>query len=240
MRAIDRDDLAQALEAAASAARYAGLLSVDEDKDLQQLGRALREHRLPAIAIPLATTALRLRQGVVVRNLALAQSLARRIAIRYSWINRDDANQVAAIALMQAVARYRPGKAGADQGWLSTNVYRALERWAKKEQRRADTVVAVGDAAIFREEKPMDIEGSIDVTRLAIDVTRLAFQPGMKRAVVRLARRFHRGGAWTKAERAALGRVAGALGVGQKYDEKDSNPAARARSKGSQSGHENG
>lgn len=207
---LDRSELAQALEAASAAARLAGLPSVDEDKDLVLLGRALRHGAMPAMVSELARKALRLRHRVVERNLPLAYSLARRLAVRCDWLKADDARQVAAMALMQAVARYRPARAASDQGWLSTHVFRVLERWSAKERMRAVTVISVGED-IFREA-----------------------DNSLNRVVSARKQLNHNGRDIAVSARKHL-----STGVKNKK-EKDSSRAKRTRSKGSQSGHKNG
>lgn len=192
MRAEDRQQLARALEAATAAVAFAGLPSVDDDKDLVALGLAVRERRLHGFALPLAREAIRLRQEVVARNLPLAWDMARLACRRYAWVRHDDASQVAAEALTQAVARYRPGRAASDSGWLSTWVFRTLERWARREARAAGEAHDP-DELVARCEKsaPVDLERLLDLQRAA------ARRP-VRRAIRRMAQRHFEGGQWTQ------------------------------------------
>ena len=195
MRAEDRQQLARALDAATAAAGFAGLPSVDDDKDLVALGRAVRERRLQGFALPLAREAIRLRQGVIERNLPLAWDMARIACQRYAWVRYDDARQVAAEALTQAVARYRPGKAASDSGWLSTWVFRTLERWARREARAAGEAHDP-DEIVARCEKS-EKSAPVDLERL-LDLQRAATRRPVRRAIRRMAQRHFEGAQWTQ------------------------------------------
>jgi hypothetical protein len=241
MRAEDRQQLTRALGAASAAVSFAALPSVDEDKDLVELGRAMRERRLSGFALPLAREAIRLRQQVVERNLPLAWGLAQAVCRRYAWVRLDDARQVAAEAITRAVARYRPGKAASDSGWLSTWVFRALERWARGETHAV--------SAAQGEVEDIDFTGPEVDIELAIDVRRATERERVRRAVRRLERRHILGGQWTLGLLSDRQRVARAIEIGrrtrgipqggQNQSQKDSYPATRASRKGRQSGRNN-
>lgn len=135
MKPSDRDDLALALELAAAACAAASLPGPDEDKDLVELGRALRAGALAAVAATAAREALALRQGVVARNLGLAYHLAKVVHANEPLHELEDLRQFAAAELCKAVARFRPQRS-TGTGYLSFVVLKATARWARRHRQR--------------------------------------------------------------------------------------------------------
>jgi hypothetical protein len=131
----DRDDLSLALDLASSACAAAGLPTPDEDKDLVELGRAMRGCHLAEDVAAAAGEAFRLRQLVTARNLGLAIRLAQVVSQREPLHDPDDIRQFAAMELCKAVARFRPLRS-TGKGYLSYVIYKAVSRWARRHRPR--------------------------------------------------------------------------------------------------------
>jgi hypothetical protein len=135
LKPSDRDDLALALELARAVCAAVGLPGPDQDKDLVELGRALRAGNLASGLATAAHEVFALRQGVVARNLGLAYHLAKAVHAKELLYELEDLRQFAAGELCKAVARFRPDKS-TGTGYLSFVVYKATARHARRHRPR--------------------------------------------------------------------------------------------------------
>ncbi len=135
MKPSDRADLSLALELARATCAAACVPDPDQDKDLVELGRALRAGLLASEPAAAAREVFALRQGVVARNLGLAYHLAKAVHQREPLHALEDLRQFAAAELCKAVARFRSERSSGT-GYLSFVVFKATERWAKRHRPR--------------------------------------------------------------------------------------------------------
>ena len=141
----DHVALEEALTLATAACAAASLPGPDDDKDLVELGQALRAGTLTAEVSSQARKVFHLRQRVVTNNLGLAYHLARAVKKRHQQLDLDDIRQFAAKELCKAVARFRPEKSSGRGGYLSFVIFKATDRWAGRVRRRRQQEVSFSD-----------------------------------------------------------------------------------------------